>query len=385
MILGRPELAAFITMPVEALEIVDDLAAGYSVADARDRFTARHGEEPDIHGLIAELERRGFLWPADDAAAPPPEPVVPPGHFEGFPRRLAQHLFGRAALTFYAIIIALAAIIVITDPSVRPSWHAMFFPERLILMVPLLLTLNIGAVFIHEMAHLVAAKAAGISSRLGIGTRLFVLVAEADLTGLWAVPKRDRYLPLLAGMIADAVSLSCLLLVLEANHLGFFALPDFGRLLLRALTLRYVLALVWQFFFFVRTDLYYVFASALGQTNLLGDTEAYLRDRVRRGWSLVRACMFRDRDATPAGPASAAIRAYAVFWIIGRVAAMGVLVLVQIPLALRYFHFLAASLDPASAAPPRPVAIVMSTLALTLLLLGPVLWLFTVLKKRIRP
>ena len=60
-----------------------------------------------------------------------------------------------------------------------------------------------GGIFVHELAHLIAARAVGVNSRMGISHRLWYLVAETDLTGLWSVTRNQRYLPMLAGMIVD--------------------------------------------------------------------------------------------------------------------------------------------------------------------------------------
>jgi hypothetical protein len=49
----------------------------------------------------------------------------------------------------------------------------------------LVMVIGYATVFLHEMAHLVAARGAvGVSSRLGISHRLWYLVAETDMTGV---------------------------------------------------------------------------------------------------------------------------------------------------------------------------------------------------------
>jgi hypothetical protein len=46
---------------------------------------------------------------------------------------------------------------------------------------------------VHELAHLAAARSLGVPARIGLSTRLFYLVAQTDVSGIWAAPRRARY------------------------------------------------------------------------------------------------------------------------------------------------------------------------------------------------
>jgi hypothetical protein len=182
------------------------------------------------------------------------------------------------------------------------------------------------------MSHLLAARAVGVKSRLGIGHRLWVLVAETDLTGLWAVPKRQRYLPLLAGPLTDLASASTILLLLRAANLGWIGLPPLAVEMLRAIFFAYVLQLVWQLFFFLRTDLYYALATLFDCKNLLGDTETFLKNRLARVFSSIQVV---DQSHIPAKERRA-IRTYATIWLLGRAVALFLLFAVTLPLTFAY-------------------------------------------------
>lgn len=186
--------------------------------------------------------------------------------------------------------------------------------------------------FLHELAHLIAARAQGVPCRLGIGNRLWIMVAETDMTGIWALPKSRRYLPILAGPLLDLVSVSSLILVLFGSSIGLLSLPSLALQIIQATTLIYLLRLIWQLFFFVRTDLYFVFTTFCGCKNLLEDTQGYLKNLV--------AAAFRKPPPVPQEHIPAremtAIRTYTVFWLVGRGLAFTVLLLVTLPTALHY-------------------------------------------------
>ena len=57
----------------------------------------------------------------------------------------------------------------------------------------------------HEAFHAPDGRRLGLNSKLSIGRRFYYLVFVASLDGLVAVPRRKRYLPMLAGMVLDVL------------------------------------------------------------------------------------------------------------------------------------------------------------------------------------
>src|SRR6201999_3517219 len=112
----------------------------------------------------------------------------------------------------------------------------------------LLVVISYIAVFLHEFGHLVATRAVGVNSRMGISHRLWYLVAETDLTGLWSVPRNQRYLPMLAGMIIDITVLSLIVLLLLCQDLRLFMLSSFSLHLLRAMAFTNLMRILWECF-----------------------------------------------------------------------------------------------------------------------------------------
>jgi hypothetical protein len=149
---------------------------------------------------------------------------------------------------------------------------------------------------------------------------------------MWMAPKRHRYLAFLAGPIIDAVCAAVIVGVLWAGRRGWIDLSPTLQQFAGAVLVSYLLRLLWQCFVFVRTDFYYVIATALDCKSLLADTEDLLRNRLAR---LRGRTELVDQSAIPPGEMRA-VRAYSFVWLIGRALALSSLVLVTLPVLAGY-------------------------------------------------
>lgn len=391
VVIGRTDTATFLALPADAVEVLDLLAEGTTVGEVQDRFADETGQVPEMEDFLTALESSGFVAPRSDTVAVDAMASASAGngsspraavryHFTSLSPGFCRRLVGRSALLVYAAIVAASVGVLVADPSLLPGPRALVFPQNTTLMLLAVAALTYTIVFLHELGHVVATRAAGVPSRLGISHRLWVLVAEADLTGLWSVERRQRYLPFLAGPLVDLVVGASLLLTLAAHHLGALAMPAPVLTLVRAMVFVELMALGWQCFFFVRTDLYYVIATAFGCKNLLGDTETWLRNRLARWIPRLEPV---DQSALPSHELRA-IRAYAVVWLVGRAVALAFLALVTLPLAVAYAKGIGASLGAGIQGRPYPFtdALVAGLLMLAPLSVGFTLWIRSLVAAR---
>jgi len=214
---------------------------------------------------------------------------------------------------------------------------------------------------------------------MGISNRLWYLVAETDLTGLWALPKRKRYLPFLAGVLIDAVSGSLLVLALFALEHHWLTLPIFTVRMLRALVLSYWLRILWQSFLFVRTDFYFVIVSLLNCKNLLKDTEDFVRNLARR---VAPSLRFVDQSGIPVAERRV-IRLYSVLWVGGRIMAFVVLFSITVPVAISYIRSLHGVFRAGYSANPYNFidCVVLSAAFLIPVIMGFVLWVGSLVRR----
>lgn len=332
-LIGSAEMDEFYQVPIAGRTVVTMLQDGKTVAEIKAALAAEGGEMVDVDDFIAMLREIGFIYPVAEAHLHQ-ERIAGRDEdkrilFSADPR-IARALFSLPLLAGYLAVVGYAAYLALLDPALRIDRNAFFIERNFALTLVLLLVLSSLAVSLHELGHMLAAARHGVNSRLGIGNRLWNIVAEADLSGIWALPKRKRYLPLMAGMMVDVLVIALVTLVIAA--LRREGQTGFAISLLQALVLQIVVTIVWQFNLFLKTDIYYALSNYLSYPNLDADARIYLRDglyRVSRGrWG--------TRAEAPDYKSVRVLRLFSVLWVIGRIGALAVLVLVFLPTLVRY-------------------------------------------------
>jgi hypothetical protein len=141
----------------------------------------------------------------------------------------------------------------------------------------------------------------------------------------------------------------------------------------RALLFIYLMRLLWQCYFFVRTDFYYAFSNLLGCRSLMQDTEDFLRNlRVR----LFRIGRTVDQSHIAPGE-QRMLRIYSGIWLLGRTLAFLLLVFIQLPLLFHYLMLLVDRLrnGPAGGDSGHSMVPIVTALFFSLFLLsGLALW-----------
>jgi hypothetical protein len=197
---------------------------------------------------------------------------------------------------------------------------------------------------IHELAHLLAGRRLGLASRIRLSNRFYFVVFETTLDGLVGVPRRQRFLPMLAGMAADIVAMAGLTI---AAALARDSHPLVGGICL-ALAFSTLPRIIWQFYLFLQTDIYYLVATLLGCIDLQGTSRQWLANRAHRVLGrhdrLVDESVWHPRDRRAA-------RWYGPLMIVGYAAAAAMALLVALPLAWRLFGGAARALISDDSAP----------------------------------
>lgn len=76
----------------------------------------------------------------------------------------------------------------------------------------------------HEFAHVAAGAFLGVHARWRFGHRLFFPAVETDLSDLWMVERRKRYVAYGAGVFSDVLTASLALMGLWAHAHGWITL-----------------------------------------------------------------------------------------------------------------------------------------------------------------
>jgi len=157
-----------------------------------------------------------------------------------------------------AVAVAFGVVLLAIEPGLIPGPTALVFHGHFAVMSTCLIAFSLITVMLHEVGHLLAARASDVPARIGLSYRLWIIVAETDMSGIWMAAKRRRYLAFLAGPLIDAASAAFLLGLLWADRQGWLAISPSFRQFTSAALWTYLVRLLWQCCVFVRTDFYYV-------------------------------------------------------------------------------------------------------------------------------
>lgn len=269
VMIGDLARGEFIEVPPIAVVVIEALRAGHTIAGTADIARAHAGQEVDVADFVQTMCELGFVAGVDGASIRYEGPELTDGGRAGAVlARLARPLYSPPAWACYGFLFAACLVTIIALPWLRPRYEQLFFLANPVLSLALLTVISMVLRLLHELAHWVGARIEGVPARITISRRYFLVVAQTDLSATWALPRRRRYGPLLAGLAFDVVVLAALLGMRAAQHGGWWHLPAALARLIAALVVLQIFAISFQFLFFLRTDLYGVLITSLGCLNL---------------------------------------------------------------------------------------------------------------------
>jgi putative peptide zinc metalloprotease protein len=329
VLVGRPETGVFVAIPEIGAEILTMLGNGMPIGMVGDQLKLAHGADVDLDEFLDELLAVGFVKAVDGHDTADDGVQQPAGREWNWLAPAAAVIFSWPANALWLAIVAAAPVILIIRPSVLPRPGELYWTSSSSVVVVSTTAFAVVAVLSHEAAHLAAARSYGITARLSLSTRLGDLVMQTRATGLWNVPRRQRYRFYLAGMKWDLFLLGAVILA-RASLAPAASVSRF----LGAASALLVLQLAWQAGLYTRTDLYLVVMDMMRCRNLFGDTVAYLRFRAGTAVRLIRGRPRTARtnplDAIPRRE-HAWIKVYAFLMVPGSIAAVGLAVLFGVP------------------------------------------------------
>ena len=260
VVVGRPDIDSYGLFPPEGAALLRHLAAGTPASAAARWYASTYGEQVDIADFLVTLDELRFL--VKDREDAETGGVVPPRW-----QRLGRWAFSPVAWACYLSLLAGAIAAMAAFPRLIPHTGNLYFTRYLTVLALVLFLGQFPFVLLHEGFHMLAGRRLGLRSSMRLGRRLYYLVFETTMDGLVAVPRRQRCLPLLAGMLADLLVIAALTLVAYATLGPGGRVSLLGGICL-ALAFTAVLRFGWQFCFYLRTDLYYLAVTVLGCVDL---------------------------------------------------------------------------------------------------------------------
>ncbi|WP_034090851.1 hypothetical protein [Streptacidiphilus albus] len=326
IMVGRPETGSYAVFPEEGAQALRMLGAGTPVSTMAEWYQQACGEQLDVEDFLGTIEELGFVRAEGEE-----EPAGTPVRWQ----RLGRWAFSWPAWLCYLALTAAALAAMVRRPSLRPSYHDVFFTDHLVLIPVVLTATQIPCVLLHEGYHALSGRRLGLPSTLSIGRRLYYLVAETRLDSLYSVPRNRRYLPFCAGILADVLQVSAFTLLSAALHGR--GIPPWCPALCLAVSFSCVIRIVWQFMFYLRTDLYFVMTNALRCSDLDVVTRFQLRTfflRLLRRTPPEPDAEWSDRDRAMA-------RVYAPVMVAGYGFSLGSLLWAGLPTTLHFCTLIA--------------------------------------------
>jgi hypothetical protein len=336
VVVGRTDIDSYGVFPPDGAALLRRLADGLPLDEAARWYAETYGEQVDLEEFVGVLSELEFLAPgAAPAGSAGESPAVPPPVRW---QRLGRAVFSVPAWCLYVAILASAAVAMAVHPALVPRTSHLFYSRYVTALALTIFLGQIPLIAIHECFHALAGRRLGLRSTLRINRRLYFLVFETTLDGLVVVPRRRRYLPLLAGMLADLVIIGALTLVAAATIRPDGSVAILGGACL-ALAFATLIRFSWQFYLYMRTDLYAVVVTVLGCQDLHAAGRRILANRFRR---LVGR---PARDESGLHPRDRRIgRWYSWLMLVGYTFSIGILTVVIIPATWRSLSMATARL-----------------------------------------
>ncbi|MDI5961542.1 hypothetical protein [Streptantibioticus silvisoli] len=360
---GRREAGTYVVLPADGAALLRRLEAGATPAEAAAWYRETYGEPVDMADFCDTLGELGFLRAAGEDAVADEGPVRW--------QRLGRALFSLPGALLAVALLAFAVVEMLRVPGLAPRYTYVFFSRSMVLNGVVLAFGQIPLVLLHEAAHALAGRRLGLRSHLSIGRRLYYLVFLTELNGLVTVERRKRYLPMLAGMITDVLVAAALVLAADAiRQDGHLTMA--GRMLL-AVAYFTLVRILWQFLFYLETDLYYVAVTVLGCVDLQTTARRVAYNNLARlaGRRTPRydESVFHPRDREVA-------RWYSWLVVVGYAVSIGMLLMTTVPMITMIRLVFGRFLHPAQASTGGLVdsgTFVLIILAQVFLLLRPTL------------
>ncbi|GAA3713105.1 hypothetical protein GCM10022224_093290 [Nonomuraea antimicrobica] len=349
-IVGRVDSGDFVAVPEEGLRVIRLLQDGMDREQARTHLLAETGADLDVADFVADLVAAGLVAGVAGRPVPSPPPVRPSLPWLR-PRHLGWALHPVAHLALL-VPIATGVACLVARPSIFPAWEAALWTDHTAVVLLTWAAVLWLATGLHELGHLVTARAAGVPARIALGTRLQFLVAQTDVSGVWVAPRRVRVTVYLSGTVLDLAV--CGLALTWAYFAGPHPLATWVVLI-------QVVRVAAQLLVFMRTDLYFLLQDLTGCRNLYGDGGVYLRGLLRGRRGTLAGLPPRERTV---------VRLYAALQSTGTLACLAFAVLVTLPLVLTVLLQSVRHLVRAESLPAMAEAVVV----LALIILPDVVW-----------
>jgi len=261
----------YLNVPEIGIEVIKLCDGSRTIKDIEEILYKDKKIEVDVIDFISTLSDMGILE----------EVNIKKNIFDKIEPKHVNWLFSIPLKVIFITLIIFTAFVLYQHPLFFPNYNSIMWTTS-----PTVSTLTFFIstwilVYIHEISHVLAARSLNIPASISLGTRLQFLVVQTEVSNAWVLHKNKRYRVYLAGLFSD-LFLFCLgessLYFIDRNAISYF---------IKMLLLIKVAQIIWQFLFFMKTDIYYTLANFWGEKNLLADSLDYIKNRRKERSSIL--------------------------------------------------------------------------------------------------
>ncbi len=275
-ICGRKETEIYISTSEIGYQIIRLIEQGYKVSEIKKSIYKKYGSY-NVDRFINYLIEQGYVDKINNKKLKEKIKKIRP-ILKFVDPKYIKWLFSKPMYLTYLIIFFSSFFILIFNPSYFPVRTDYFISQRFIILLPIIFIVSWVLVLLHELMHFFAAKSHNLPAEIGVSNRLFYLVVSTDITSMYALKRENRFRIILAGVFTDIIvlSIAVILLFLNNQNLIHFSILFYNTL--KFVVLAEFLGVLWQFLFFLRTDIYYTIENLVKVYNLHEKTDLFVKN-----------------------------------------------------------------------------------------------------------
>lgn len=276
-IVEEPISGDFFEMPEICIEAIQQIMKGETLVNIEKHLINKYTEEDvDLIGFLHQLFDLKLIKTIDgkELSNQNIKDLKETGEFRWIPAKVGRFFFNRFSNKLYFTLTIANILMIIFNSEFIPHYRDVFiFEDAVTFNILIYMGVTLILLNIHEMGHVLAGRSYDLPSKLSIGNRLIFIVLETDLTQGWKLKPKQRNILFLAGMCFEQVILffSLLLLIFSPiQNIIFIGI-------LKIVVLYILVTTVYQFSFYMKTDIYYLVENITGNYNLMENAKQHLR------------------------------------------------------------------------------------------------------------
>lgn len=323
-IVGMTSTETYVRIPKVGYAVMYMFYHGYTLGEIEERY-----DEYNVKKFVRKLIARGFVAKIDEREYHYGKHKIVKTLFSWLKPRHVRWLFQPSLYFLYALIIVLGLGLMIFAPNTFPTYDDYFFIDIYSFLIPISFVLGWLLVFLHEAGHFISARSRAIPAEFGIGWRMLYLVAITRVTNLYSMQRRKRYRIIMAGIIVDALVMALGVFVVFLVNTGAITMSLLLYKIIRFIVLAEFLGIIWQFMFFMRTDIYYFFENLTKTNNLQDKCRTYIKSWFIKKYKRTVKRIIKTNKETWI------VRLYSLFFLIGAGSVIYTFIYYSLPIAIK--------------------------------------------------